>query len=849
MKHLNWKRLLPHVVAVFLFLIISIIYCKPALEGKVVQQHDVQQWKAMAQQSFEYKEKHGHFPLWTNSMFSGMPAYQIAMDSKDPPYINTYYIHYLLTFGLPKPAYYLFFCCLGFYFLCCVMGINAWLSIAGGIAYGYCTYNPVLITAGHDTKLLSIAYAPAILASILLIFRKSYWIGGAMLIITTTGLLCQSHQQIAYYTFLMALMMAVPFVVKTIKEKDFKHLGFTIVLSCICAALAVGYVSNSYFPTYEYSKETMRGGGSGLTLGTEGKKNKTEGGLDKDYAFTYSYGKTETFTLVVPNALGGGSGGSLGEESKLVALLQNSPEIPQQYTQQLFQAASAYWGDQPSTQPVYMGAFICLLALTGFIVSKNKNKWWLLAIAVTGIILAWGRNLEAVNYFIFDYLPFYKKFRAPSMSLTMTQLALPLMAVLFVNEYLETAKEKQAELLKKFAIIAASFAAILIGYYVFASFSNNNTTELKKNLEAAFKDNTSFVSSYMQAWISDRKALYLKDMLRSLAFMAVAVGILYAFTKNIIKQPIVIGAFVLLAIIDLLPVGKRYFNDDNFVDPETYEQVYSKSAADAQLDQDKSYYRIMNLAVFNGQGYSADIGNSFNSALASYHHNTIGGYHPAKLSIYQDLIEFQIYKNIQAWAQNPNAKDSFAVLNMLNMKYVVVPDQKDPKQTMAVPNPYALGNCWFVKEAKYVKTANEEMTSMDNFNPAATVVVNEKYKNVVGNFSFDSTAAIKFIQNDNDYIKYESNAATNQFAVFSEVYYGAGWNAYVDGKKVEHCKVNYVLRGMQVPAGKHIIEYKFEPSLVNLGEQISKYAGILSVLLVFIFLFLEWKEVSRKETK
>ncbi len=858
MKNFNWKAFLPHIIAILIFLVLSIFYCKPALDGKVVEQHDVQQWHGMSRQSFVFKEKTGHFPLWTNSMFGGMPAYQVAMDSKDPAYLSVSFFHKLLSFGLPVPAYYLFFCCLGLYFLCVVMGINPWLSIAGGIAFGYCSYDPIIITAGHDTKLLSIAYAPAVLASIQLLFKKRYWLGSIALILTTSGLFSQGHQQIAYYTLLMGIIMFIPFLIETIKAKDFKHLGATLAFTIICSTLTLLTVTNSYLPTYEYSKETMRGGGSGLTLGTTEKKNKTEGGLDKDYAFRWSYGIGETMTLMVPNAYGGGSSTRFGEDSKIENLLQNSPEIPQQAIQQLFQAASAYWGDQPGTSgPVYLGAFICLFAFAGFILSENKNKWWLLAITIFGIVLAWGKNFEAFNYFLFDHMPFYKKFRAPSMSLIMPQVSVSLMAILFINEFIvkfdsakEIAKEEKAKFLKAFLIIAGSLAGLLIAFYLFAGYSNSNTLALRKNLENAFKSNDTFIKSYMSAWVEDRKALYLKDMLRTLGIMAVAVAAIFAYTRKIVKAPIVISVFVLLAIIDLLPIGTRYFNENNFVDADTYEQAYQKFNADLQLDRDTSFYRVLNLAYFNGNSFSVDLSNSFNDALASYHHNTIGGYHPAKLSRYNDLIEHQLYKNIQAWGSNPNTKDSFPVLNMLNMKYVIVPDQKDPKQTMAVPNPYASGNCWFVKEVKFVKDANEEMLSLNHFNPATTAFVNDEFKSVVGNQpSFDSTASIKFIQNNNDYIKYESNASSNQFAVFSEVYYSQGWKAFIDGKKTDYCRVNYVLRGLPLPAGKHLIEFKFEPSLVKLGEQLSKYASYILVLLILLFGFLEWKDCKSEKNK
>jgi len=842
------KKNIPHVVAVLLFLILSIIYTKPALEGKVVEQHDVKEWKAMSHQSFVFKEKHGHFPRWVNNMFCGMPGYQIAMDSKDPPYVNVYYFHLALTFGLPKPVYYLFFCCLGFYFLSIVIGINPWLSIAGGIIYGYCSYNPILITAGHDTKLLSMAYMPAVLASLLLIYNKRYWIGGAMLIIATTCLLCQSHQQIAYYLLLIAICMTIPFLIKWIQAKEYKHLAVSFGLSMLAAVLAVCFVSNSYFPVYEYSKETMRGGGNGLTLGKKDAKNTTKNGLDKDYAFNWSYGKAETLTLLVPNAFGGGSSTSLGEDSKVLEYIQGNSNIPQQAAQQLFQYASAYWGDQPSTSgPVYFGSFVCFLALAGFIFSSNKHKWWLLGVTVFSIVLAWGKNLEVVNYFLFDYLPLYKKFRAPSMALVMAQVSIPVMAFLFLQEFISASVPKRQTLIKQVGWVAASIVGFLALFYGFASFSNANTLEVKKSLAASVGENSDLLSGYMNAWIADRKALFFKDMLRTFAFIGIAFGVLYAYQKQWIKLNVLFGVLLVISIFDMLPVGKRYFNEDNFVESEQYESSYALTNADIQLQKDSSFYRVLNLTYPAGNGtWGADIGNAFNSAIGSYHHNTIGGYHPAKLSIFEDLKVHQIFKNIQAWASGSQQKDSFPVLNMLNMKYVIVPNQSNPKETVAIPNPYALGNCWLIKDIKFVQNADDEMLSLNHFNPATTAITNVQYKSLIGNdhFSVDTNAYIHFVQNVNDYIKYESNASSPQFAVFSEIFYSQGWNAYVDGKQVPFCKVNYALRGMPLPAGKHIVEFKFEPALVDLGEKLSKYAGILSVLLVFFFTFLEWK--SRK---
>ncbi|MBI3883613.1 MAG: hypothetical protein HY305_05200 [Sphingobacteriales bacterium] len=447
MKNFSFKAILPHIVALVLFLLLSLVFTKPALEGKVLEQHDVQQWKAMAQQSFEFKEKHGFFPRWSNSMFCGMPAYQIALSAKTGISISSGSFVYLFTLGLPKPVYYLFIACSCFYLLCIVIGINPWLSILGGIAYGYCSYDPILIAAGHDTKILSMAYVPGVIASMVLIFNRKYWLGGSLLLIFGGCLIGQSHQQIVYYTLIMALCIIIFLIIKTAKGKDFKHLFISVGLTGGLAAIALLLSAEGYFATYEYSKESMRGG-SELTSNDTNKENKTVGGLDKDYAFSWSYGKAESLTFLVPNAFGGGSSTSLGDESKVVEVLQQTPNIPEQMAQQLYQAASAYWGEQPSTSgPVYFGAIICLLFVLGIILSESEHKWWLLTITVIGLLLSYGKNLEGLNYFLFDHLPFYNKFRTPSMSLVIVQFAVPLLGVIFLNELVQiTDKEKLASI-------------------------------------------------------------------------------------------------------------------------------------------------------------------------------------------------------------------------------------------------------------------------------------------------------------------------------------------------------------------------------------------------------------------
>jgi hypothetical protein len=847
MKQINFKQVIPHLVAVVIFLLLSVVLNKPALEGKVVQQNDVIQWRAMAQQSFEFKEKYGHFPKWTNSMMSGMPAYQIALGPKSPAYIHLEHVQKILTLGFPKPVFYLFIAALCFYLLCLVLGVNPWLSILGGVAYAYCSYNPVLIAGGHDTKLLSMAYAPAVLAGLQLIFKQKYWIGMAVLLTSGILLLSQHHQQIVYYTLLMAVFMTVPFIIKCIREKAIKQLIVSALISIGISAVILGTMAFTYWPTYEFSKETMRGGRSELTQ--KDNKNATKGGLDKDYAFQWSYGKAETMTLLVPNAFGGSSSEGLGENSKAFEVLQeNAQTLPQGFAQQVAQSSPMYWGELLSTQGTdYLGAIVCLLFLFGAFFSKSEHRWWLVAITVFGIVLSWGKNFEAVNYFLFDHLPFYKKFRAPSMSLVIPQLSAALLGVIFINEFINTEKEKLWQLFKKCLIVAGAAVAVLGLFYFFSDFSNTATADLRKSINEALQGKgNDFTRSYFSALKADRQAFYLSDMWRTLGFILVLVAAMFLYAKNYIKPAIVYAALILFCIIDLFGVSKRYLKEDNFVDATELENSYTDTRADLQLKADTGYYRIINLAFPNGNGYGVDVGNSFNDALSSYKHNTIGGYSPAKLGLYQDLIERQIYKNIQGWGANPMAKDSFPVLNMLNMKYAIIPDQRDPKQTQAVQNFFALGNCWLVKEVKFVKNADEEMKALDSFDPAAVAFVDERFKASVPFFPvYDSTATIKLIENKNDEIKYEFNAAGNQFAVFSEIYYPNGWEAFIDGKKTPYVKANYALRGLCIPAGKHTIDFIFDPASVRKGEAFSRYMHIFSVLFVFLCLFQAWRSRNK----
>ncbi len=828
----DFKKLIPHAIAIAVFFLIALVYCKPAFEGKVLNAHDNIGWKGMAQQSFEQKEKLGQFPKWTNSMFGGMPTYQIALEGTHKISFN--YVSYILTLGLPKPANFFFLACLCFYLLALVLGINPWIGIMGAVSYAYSTYDPIIIGAGHDTKMLAIGYAPLVIAGLLLLFNKRWWIGSAAL---ATGFVLQvstNHLQIVYYTLLILGAITIGFFIVSFKKKELAAAFKSIAIAAIIGIIALGSNAIGTLTTWEYSKESMRGGISELKETTD--KNTTSGGLDKDYAFKYSVGITETFTMLVPGMFGGSNGGNEYKTSKFADKLI---EIGQPEDSALQYANGiSYWGkQQPTSGPVYFGAVIMLLFLFAMFYEKGWLKWSLFGAGMFGIILAWGNNLESVNYFLFDYLPLYKKFRAPSMGLVMPQLCFVVLATVALNNLLSATAEAAAvkKALKQTAIGAAVIVALLGFLYISFDYTSPNDKGVKENMTGAMlqqyaqqgqqpgaevqQQAESFGKAFITAIQEDRKSLFAGDLIRSFIFISLTLLVLwFASTKKLQAVPAMI-ILLLLSSIDLLSVGKRYLNENNFVDGSDFDNAFAMTDADRQIKQDKGYFRVFNTTV-----------DFVNESVTAYHHNSIGGYHPAKLQIYQDLIENQIVKN------------NMQVLNMLNTKYFIVQNPQTGAP-FAQMNPSAFGPVWLVKGIKYVSNGKEEMKALDSTNLRDTAVVQVKFKSVVGaDPVYDSTASIQLIENKNDLINYESKANSNQFAVFSEVYYNKGWNAFIDGKKAEIVKTNYALRGLAIPAGNHQIEFRFEPQSYKTGDTIVLISALLTYLIVIAGLFMEWKK-------
>jgi hypothetical protein len=831
------KKALPHLIAVLVFLVVAVLYCKPVLDGKVVYQSDVIGWKGMAQQSFEFKEKHGHFPLWTESAFSGMPAYTIAMDSRSN--IGVGALGNILSLWLPKPISFFFLACICFYILALVVRVNPWIGIFSALAYAYCSYDPVIIATGHETKMMAIAYAPGLFAGLFLIFRGVRLWGVTVLAVFFALQLSTQHLQIVYYTLISMGLVTLGFLFHAWKQGQLKNAAIGILLALVASIPAFAANTIYTLPFEEYAKETMRGGRTELS----NKDSKQEGkdGLTKDYAFDWSYGVGETSTLIVPDSYGGGSSAKeIGDNSKLAEKMADAFNAPTE-TGIGYANHYAYWGAQPFTSgPVYLGAVVCFLFIFGGVFVKGWYKWALLSVALAGCLLAWGKNFSVLNYFLFDHLPYYNKFRAPAVALVMPQLAFPLLCALGLDQLLSGNASKE-EIWKKFktsVFITGGILVLLTIFYFTADYKANADANLKQTFTndklqqlshgaqptAEMEQQAASVSNTLMAGLrDDRQALYGGDLLRTVILIAAAVVPIGLYLKGKFNRVVLLAGVILLSSYDLLAVGKRYLGEENFVESADFDSNLSPNAADLRIKSDPE----KNFRVFDA---TAD---AFQDARPSYFHNSVGGYSPAKLGLYQDLIEKQL------------SKGNMRVYNMLNTKYVI---QQDPsnRQPVARINPGAYGSCWLVKAIRYVKDGNEEMAALDSTDTRDTVIIQQKFQNLVPFAPAPDTAAsIHLVENLNDKIDYSFSAKTNQFAVFSEIYYDKGWNAFIDGKKADYARVDYVLRGMSVPAGDHTIEFRFEPRSYLLGDTLSTWSAIAIYILLIAACVVEWRKRSK----
>ena len=820
MKKINWKKITPHLIAIGVFLVVALVYCKPALQGKVLQQSDVIHWKGMAENSMKYKETHGNYPLWTNGMFSGMPAYQIAMDPKNP--FNIIYLHKVFSLFLGKPFMFFFLLCMGFYFLSQVFNVDYRIGILGSLAYAYASFSSILIVAGHETQVQAMAYMPALLGAILLVYKKRYLLGATLTAVFTGLLVAMNHLQVTYYLLIVAAFMTIYYLIEWIRAKDYKHIIKSFVIIAVTGLIGIASNLVILATTYDYSKATMRNGVLNLDSSKTNTDSSGEQGLPLWYAFQWSFEKPEVFSILVPNIYGGASGGmgvnELDKNSHLAKLATQqgaSEDDAVNFAKQTGdQLGGMYWGSQPFTSgPVYFGAIICFLFLFGMIYLKRKDKWWILAACVLAIMMSWGRNFPAFNDFLFYHLPLYNKFRVPTYTLIIPQLLFPLLSVITLHQlfFLETDKAFVWKKLKLTGLVMLGVFLILLMMYSSFEYKGAEAGQIENVInQQTDKNQSTAIQSAYNALKADRQSLFADDILRSFIFIALAFACLWAYTKNKLKASYAIIAVLLLSSIDVLAEGRRYLNDDVFQSQDDQDaQNFSPSPTDQQIMQDTGYYRVLNL--------NAD---TFNDALTSYFHNSIGGYHPAKLSIYQDLITYQLSNKL-----------NINVLNMLNTKYVITKNQQGQPEVQQ--NPGALGACWFVKNIEYVKNDAAAMKALDKNNPGDTAVVEQDEKNKINSTPvYDSTAKIQLIKNDNDVITYSSSSSTNEFAVFSEIYYDRGWKAYIDNKEAPIVRTDYVLRGLSIPAGNHTIRFEFKPASFYGSKTIETIASAIVWLLI-----------------
>ena len=814
----GFRNIFTDLGIILFFIVLTYTYMFPLLEGKSIEMDDIQHFKGMSKELVDYREATGEEAIWTNSMFSGMPGYLISVIY--PGNITRFIQSSFRSFF--GDASFLILYMIGFYILMVSLNFNRWLSVAGAIAFAFSSYFIIIIGAGHTSKANAIAYLAPVLAGVLLAFRGKYLAGGIVFSLAFSLELLAGHLQITYYGFLLIAILGLTELIFAIREKTLPRFLKAILFLLAGAVIAVGMNFSRLYTTWQYSKHTIRGP-SELTSIDE---NRTSG-LDKDYVVQWSYGIDETLTLLIPNFKGGGSQIGPGVDSKSFELLnKNGIQNPRQIVQRI----SMYHGDQPGTSgPVYVGAIVVFLFVLGLYVVKGVYKWWLLFATIISVVLSWGGNIMWLTSFLLDYLPLYNKFRAPSMTLVIAQFSMPLLGFIALNNILAGKVERKILLngLKWSVLITGGLSAL---FALLPGIAGNFSNAI---------DSRIYPEWLIDGIIADRRSMLRSDAFRSLLFIAFAAGALFLWHNKKLKTIPFIGILAALILIDLWTVDKRYLNNDHFVANRQVENPFPATPADLAIQRDQDlYFRVLPLP------------NPFQDARASYHHKNVGGYHAAKLRRYQELIDHHLNPELQQMVtgfQAGTSPDSvfmnLPVINMLNARYVIYDLNLEPIQ-----NPHSSGNAWFVSEFKVTGTADDEIAALKGLNPFETAVIDKQFIDHIQAKSFikDETGSISLTEYQPNYLKYEFSAAGEQLTVFSEIYYEDGWEAFINGVPAPHFRVNYVLRAMVIPAGDHIIEFKFEPKSYYNGNKVSVASSFLLLLAIAGYFALEYRKRKGK---
>ncbi len=812
MKNLN--KFYPHALAIFSFIIISLIYFYPVLEGKKISQSDIAQYTGMAKEQNDFRKVENTEPYWTNAAFGGMPTYQLGANYPHE-YISS--IDKILRF-LPRPADYLFLYFLGFYILLLVLKTDPLKAFFGALAFGFSTYLIIILGVGHNSKAHAIAYMPMVLAGIILVFKKRFIFGGLLTMFAVAFEINANHLQMTYYLLFLILPIVFFYVYKFIKDKEQKELLKSFGILAIAGLLAIGTNATALMATSEYAKESTRSK-SELKLDEKGKKSESQNAMTNDYITQYSYGIFESFNLIAPRLLGGSGSEKLDENSSSYDFILKQGASEQE-AKDFTATMPTYWGEQPGVSaPAYIGAIVFFLAILCLFADKRKIKYAFLAGAIISLVLSWGKNISFLTDFLINHLPLYNKFRAVSSIQVLLELAMPVLAIMGLQAYFKLDKDQKWKALLQTS--AVGFGIIILLFLCKSMFDfagANDGFYIQQYGEAG--------RPFIDALKEDRMTMYSADLLRSGFLILVVAGVLWLSIKEKLGQNTAIIIIGILMIGDLFFIDKNYLDAKSFVAASEVDIPFTASEADNQILQDKSIFRVF------------DVDGQLNSAKASYFHQSIGGYSGVKPRRMQQLFDYQI------------ANNNIEILNMLNVKYVIQTNEK--QEEIPSQNPDANGNAWFVSNIKTANSADDEMKLLSNFDSKKTAIINKiEFPELAKNTTFvnDTLVEIRLTNYKPNHLTYKSTNKSDGLAIFSEMYYKNGWNAYINGKLMPHFRANYVLRALEIPAGNHIIEFKFEPQVVKTGSIIALISFVLMMFLLIGSIYSESKKSGVEKIK
>ena len=798
------SRIAKHVIVIAAFIAISLAYFYPVLQGKKIFQSDIMHFIGMSKQQKDFKAENNQETYWTNSAFGGMPTYQSGARYENH-FIKD--LDSMLRF-LPRPADYLFLYFISFYILMLVLKVDFKLAALGAIAFGFSTYLIIILGVGHNSKAHAIAYMPLVLSGIILTFNKKYVYGFLLTTVAMALEISTNHVQMTYYLLLLVLVLGIVYLIKAVKESQLTHFFKTVGM--LSVAVLIGLLLNAapLLATQEYVKESTRGK-TEITINPDGTEKVPTTGLDRDYITEYSYGILESFNLFIPRFMGGGSYEDVGKDSETYQFFKDQGASPAQALD-ASKNTPTYWGDQPIVEaPAYVGAVVIFLFVLALFMVKGTVKNWLVAGALLSLLLSYGKNLGFLTNFFIDFVPLYDKFRAVSSIQVILELCLPALGILGLHQFFKSSNQtEKIKALKNTFVITGGIA---LGFFllkdVFLDFVGANDGFYREN----------YGNEFVDAVIEDRKSMFSADALRSFILVGLAAAVLYGYTKsklNGLKTTLALGVLV---VFDLVSINLNYVNKDNFMPATRVDKPFTASAADLEILKDNSHYRVFDLSQDGRRS----------PARASYFHNSLGGYHAAKLGRYNDVYNFYVLNN------------NINVLNMLNTKYIIIENEQN--QVFPYQNEEAAGNAWFVENLTTLGNENEVLLALDSLNFKEKAVSSKTF-NYPENYEVDATATINLIEHQPNYLKYSSNNTNDGFAVFSEIYYSNGWKAFIDGEAQPIERVNYILRGLFVPKGNHTIEFKFEPEVVEKGSKIM-LAGAFVFVLVFVGgIYLKFRE-------